>query len=72
LVYLVFLEVFAIPSPIAQKLEENKKNKKFNPGRRILGKSIQDYFFFVYLVFLEVFAVLSPTVQKLEATKLFI
>ena len=68
-VYLVFLEVFAVPSPTVQKLEENqKKQKKNNPVRRILGKSIQDCFFvfFVYLVFLEVFAAPSPTIQKLE------
>ena len=41
-------EVFAVPSPTVQKLEENqknKKNKKNNPVRRILGKSIQDCFF---------------------------
>ena len=44
-VYLVFLEVFAVPSPTVQKLEENQKNKKNNPVRRILGKSIQDCFF---------------------------
>ena len=45
LVYLVFLEVFAVPSPTVQKLEENQKNQKNNPVRRILGKSIQDCFF---------------------------
>ena len=28
LVYLVFLEVFALPSPTVQKLEENQKKKK--------------------------------------------
>ena len=47
-VYLVFLEVFAVPSPSVQKLEENKKN---NPVRTILGKSIQDCFFlFVWFI----------------------
>ena len=68
-VYLVFLEVFAVPSPSVQKLEEKQKKTKKNPVRRILGKSIQDCFLFVclvYLVFLEVFAVPSPIVQKLE------
>ena len=38
---------FTLPSPIVQKLEENQKNKKNNPVRRILGKSIQDCFFFL-------------------------
>ena len=42
LVYLVFLDVFAVPSPTVQNSRKNKKN---NPVRRILGKSIQDCFF---------------------------
>ena len=69
--HVLFFSLFSIPSfPNVQKLEENQKKttktKKNNPVRRILGKSIQDWFFLVYLVFLEVFAVPSPTVQKLE------
>ena len=59
---------------VPKNSRKTKNNKKTNPVRRILGKSIQDCFFFVfwvYLVFLEVFAVPSPTVQKLEATELF-
>ena len=46
------LEVFAVPSPTVQKLEENqKKTKKNNPVRRILGKSIQDCFFVFFGLF---------------------
>ena len=53
LVYLVFLEVFAVPSPTVQKLEENQKKqkkKKNNPVRIILGKSIRDWFFSFFFV----------------------
>ena len=38
---------FVVPSPTVQKLEENQK-KKNNPVRRILGKSIQDCFFWFF------------------------
>ena len=68
--FFVFVRVFCCPKPNCPKTRGNppkKKQKKNNPVRRILGKSIQDCFF-VFFVFLEVFAVPSPTVQKLEET----
>ena len=75
LVYLVFLEVFAVPSPTVQKLEENQKNqktKKTNPVRRILSKSIQDCFFW-FICFFSRFllsqAQLSKNSRKTKKTK---
>ena len=37
LVYLVFLEVFAVPSPTVQKLEENQKKQKNQSCEKNLG-----------------------------------
>ena len=59
----VFSHVFLLCFFPLLEFPDLYQNKKNNPVRRILGKSIRDCFFFV---FLEVFAVPSPTVQKLE------
>ena len=49
--HVLFSSLFSIPSfPNVQKTrgKPKKKTKKINPVRRILGKSIQDWFFFVF------------------------
>ena len=45
------------------------QNRKINPLRRILGKSIQDCFCVFFLFLFGFFVVPSPTVQKLEENK---
>ena len=66
--FLVFLEVFCSPKPSCpktrRKLKKPKKNKKTNPVRRILGKSMQNCFFCFFLVFLEVFCSPKPNCPK--------
>ena len=43
--FVFFSRFFAVPSPTVQNSRKTKKTKKTNPVRRILGKSIQDWFF---------------------------
>ena len=63
-----FSRFFGVPSPNCPKTRgKPKKNKKNNPVRRILGKSIQDCFFCFFLFiwfFSRFFGVPSPNCPK--------
>ena len=65
-----FSRGFCCPKPqLSKNSRKTKKNKKNNPVRRILGKSIQDWFFwfFWFIWFFSRFLLSqATTVQKLE------